>query len=160
MATKDFSGKQEKLIASFLGWNVVSGSGARACYPGDIIGDEWLGECKTHETSNKSIFFSQKVWEKIVDEATAKHRKPVLFVDDGSQTIDKTWCIFNYFAVPDDWKLIELPKKFKVNITLKHEYLIDAYSKLSDTTSCYFSNLGRYKVALLPLRLFNTMINM
>lgn len=159
MSTKDFSNKQEKLIASFLNWDVVSGSGSRACHPGDIIGDEWLGECKTHETSNKSIFFSQTVWEKIVNEAIAKHRKPVLFTDDGSQRLDKTWCIFNHFVVPEDWTTIQLPKKFKVNITLEHEYLIDMYSKLSNDTSCYLVNLGKYKVALLPLRLFNTMIN-
>lgn len=158
MSTKDFSNKQEKLIASFLDWSIVSGSGARACHPGDIIGDEWLGECKTHETPGKSIFFSQKVWEKIVDEAIAKHRKPVLFTDDGSQKIDKTWCIFNHFVVPEDWNTIQLPKKFKTNITVKHEYLIDVYSKV-DATTVYLANLGSYKVALLPLRLFNTMIN-
>lgn len=94
MATKDYSSKQESMIADSLGWSVVAGSGAAACYPGDIISDEWLGECKTHLSPGKKIFFSKKVWKKIQDEAMVKRRFPVLFTDDGSQKSKHTWCLF------------------------------------------------------------------
>ena len=92
MATKDYSSKQENMIADSLGWSVVAGSGAAACYPGDIISDEWLGECKTHLSPGKKIFFSKKVWKKIQDEAMVKRRFPVIFTDDGSQKSKHTWC--------------------------------------------------------------------
>lgn len=92
---KECSRKQEKLIANLLDWNVVSGSGARNLYPGDIQSDEWLGECKTHTTPGHKIVFFKTVWEKIVDEAIAKHRFPALFVDDGSQAISNTWVMYN-----------------------------------------------------------------
>lgn len=94
MATKDFSSKQEKMIADYLGWSVVSGSGAAACFPGDVISDEWLGECKTHVERGQKILFNKKVWDKICDEAMVKRRFPVLFTDDGSQKSGKTWCLF------------------------------------------------------------------
>ena len=95
MATKDYSSKQEKMIADILGWQVVAGSGAAKCHPGDVIGDEWLGECKTHTSSGHAIFFSYSVWSKICEEAMIKHRYPVLFTDDGSQKSDKTWCLID-----------------------------------------------------------------
>ena len=38
MPTKDFSSKQENMVADFLDWSVVVGSGAAACYPGDVTG--------------------------------------------------------------------------------------------------------------------------
>lgn len=97
MSTKDntkiYSSKQENMIASLLGWEVVVGSGAAACYPGDVISDMWLGECKTHVERGHKIFFDRKVWDKIKNEAYVKHRRPVLFTDDGSQLSKKTWCL-------------------------------------------------------------------
>lgn len=93
MATKDYSSKQEHLVADILGWQVVSGSGAAAGHPGDIIGEEWLGECKTHTGSGHKIFFSKSVWDKIKQEAMVKHRFPVLITDDGSQKATNTWCL-------------------------------------------------------------------
>ncbi len=93
-STKFYSSKQEKLISKYLGWSVVTGSGARNHHPGDIESDEWLGECKTHATSGHKIIFNKSVWIKIVDEAVSKYKFPALFVDDGSQTIDQTWVMF------------------------------------------------------------------
>lgn len=93
MSTKDFSSKQEKMIASVLGWKVVAGSGAAACHPGDVISDMWLGECKTHVEKGHKIFFDKRVWEKIKAEAFVKHRFPVLFTDDGTQLSKNTWCL-------------------------------------------------------------------
>lgn len=93
MATRDYSSKQESMVADMLGWEVVAGSGAAACFPGDVIGDEWLGECKTHIDSGHKIFFSRDVWDKIKQEASIKHRFAALFTDDGTQKDSHTWCL-------------------------------------------------------------------
>ena len=53
--TKFYSERQEKYIANQLGWDVVTGSGARDCHPGDVKSDAYLGECKTHTTVKKYI---------------------------------------------------------------------------------------------------------
>lgn len=95
LATKDCSSRQEKLIANYLGWKRVVASGARACHPGDISSDTWLGECKTHMRPGARIKFVFKEWAKIYEEATSKFKFPALFVDDGSQTIENTWCMLN-----------------------------------------------------------------
>lgn len=91
---KYYSSKQENMISKLLGWSVVSGSGSRSLHPGDIVAEEWLGECKTHETSGHRITFTYSVWKKITDEAVSKFKFPALFVDDGSQNISDTWCMF------------------------------------------------------------------
>ena len=96
MTTKNnkvYSDKQEKLVASYLGWNLVTGSGARPNHPGDVISDEWLGECKTHTTEGHDIYFNFEVFQKIIDEASSQFKKAVLFTDDGSQKANHTWCI-------------------------------------------------------------------
>lgn len=92
---KKCSQLQESNIAAYLGWQVVSGSGAAAGHPGDICSTGWLGECKTHVSTGHKIAFIFSVWEKICNEAGAKFKYPVLFVDDGSQKIDRTWVLFN-----------------------------------------------------------------
>lgn len=155
MATKDYSNKQEKMIADYLGWRVVAGSGAAPCHPGDIIGDEWLGECKTHEKSNQPILFKQDVWEKIVEEANKEHRSPVLFTDDGSQKSNRTWCIFPFFRVDDTWSILNLTKQFRTNIIMKLEELNALYP--DDSHICYTASFGNHTVAILPLRLFYEM---
>ena len=83
----------EKMIANYLGWKQVSGSGSRPMHPGDVISEEWLGECKTHITSGQKIIFYFDVWDKLAEEAVSQFKNPVLFVDDGSQTIDKTFAM-------------------------------------------------------------------
>lgn len=111
MPTKDFSSVQENRVADYLGFNVVSGSGARDCHPGDIIGKDWLGECKTHMSIVPRIQFKLDVWKKICDEATAKHRYPVLVVDDGSQKIDRTWVMVKASSLPNYFLRVETSSK-------------------------------------------------
>ena len=101
LPTKIFSSTQERLISDALGWSVVSGSGAAPCAPGDVKGDNWLGECKTHVNNAKSIYFNLDVWHKIESEAMFSHRKPVLFTDDGSQSLSTTWCVCRANSVED-----------------------------------------------------------
>lgn len=155
MSTKDYSSKQESMIADYLGWKVVAGSGAAKCHPGDIIGDGWLGECKTHQTTGHNIFFSQSVWKKILEEANKEHRSPVLFTDDGSQKSNRTWCIFPYFRIDDTWVMHSLDIKFKTNITMSLNKLQELYP--DDSHICYIAALGEHKVGILPLRLFYDM---
>lgn len=95
--TKEFSDKQERMIAEYLGWKQVTGSGSRNFHPGDVVGDEWLGECKTHVNSGHRITFNFRVWDKIAEEAVSQLKYPVLFADDGSQLLENTFCLI---AVP------------------------------------------------------------
>ena len=94
-ATKVYSAKQEKLVASTMGpdWSVVTGSGAAPCVPGDVIGPDWLVECKTHTEYTDKILFKADHWKKIKSEATVKHRCPALVTDNGTQKLDHTWII-------------------------------------------------------------------
>lgn len=93
MATKDYSSVQETKVASVLNWEIVTGSGARPCVPGDVRNDSWLGECKTHTEPGHKIFFDTDVWAKIQKEADVSHRSPVLIVDDGTQDLNHTWIL-------------------------------------------------------------------
>ena len=89
---KYYSNKQEAQIADALGWRKIGGSGAAPCAPGDVRANEWLAECKTH-TKDNPIFFDSAVWSKIKDEAFGHNKKPVLFVDNGTQDLSHTWCL-------------------------------------------------------------------
>ena len=99
MATKDYSSVQEQKVADALGWEVVTGSGARPVTPGDVKSDSWLGECKTHTESGQKIFFDLAVWQKVEKEADATHRSPALIVDDGSQDLSHTWVLCRKVSV-------------------------------------------------------------
>lgn len=96
---REFSNQQEKMIANFLNWSVVKGSGAVACYPGDVQSPKWLGECKTHAKAVSKVTFKKAVWKKICDEAAAKFRYPILFVDSGTQRVDDVWCLFPAYVL-------------------------------------------------------------
>lgn len=158
MATKDFSSKQEKMVADLLGWSVVAGSGAAACYPGDIISDDWLGECKTHVESGKKIFFSKSVWNKICDEAAVKRRFPVLFVDDGSQRSDRTWCLFKKNRLDlDECACYPLPIRKATNITFEHHEMKKTYEEYKEKCSivpAFSYTWDKDEVAILPLSVF------
>lgn len=97
MNNKIGSDKQEKMVARYLGWKQVTGSGARPGLLGDVSGTEWLGECKTHNepTPHEKVTFYKDHWKKISTEAYGTFKRPVLFTDDGTQRYDHTWCIFN-----------------------------------------------------------------
>lgn len=124
MATKTYSTRQENMIAQWLDWKVVAGSGAAACFPGDVISDDWLGECKTHVEPGHKIFFSKSVWDKIKDEAMVKRRFPVLFVDDGTQSIGHTWCLCLYNHLDNEDIHVEpMIKGINKNISFDHEYM-------------------------------------
>lgn len=129
--TKFYSSRQEQQIARYLGWNVVSGSGSRACHPGDILSDEWIGECKTHVSSKKPIEFKSEVWNKLEDEAMSKFKYPVLFVDDGSQKITHTWSLFSCsITLPSVACVFNYPKKFSTNMKVSNDTLWETFSEM------------------------------
>ena len=130
--TKYYSNKQEKLVASELGGYQVGLSGAGPANPGDVKNYEWLVECKTHTSPDQPIFFDANVWKKIEDEAMGVHRKPVLIVDDGSQSISRTWCLcrgtnLNLTGIVTT----DLPVKIRKNISCKHDKLAEGIKSAS-----------------------------
>ena len=109
MTNKEASDKQEKMVAKYLGWRQVTGSGSRPTHPGDVLSDEWMGECKTHVSPNHKVVFKKSVWDKICEEAYAHHRSPAYFSDDGSQLSKNTWVVFKSRLLPTngDYKVVD-----------------------------------------------------
>lgn len=101
-STKYYSTIQEKMVADCLGrdFHAVSGSGAAPCTPGDVIGPDWLIECKTHVTVLPNLIFNRNVWKKIKEEAFAKHRHPALVTDNGTQKLSETWILIRESDAP------------------------------------------------------------
>lgn len=156
--TKELSSKQETMIAKYLDWNVVSGSGARSFHPGDIVSDDYLGECKTHMTKQSKIVFYRDFWDKIKNEAMSQFKTPVLFVDNGTQTIEFTYCVLPYSAIPfefNSYKCLEAPYVCNHNITLG----ITAKSINVEDNLIYKVNWKGEFVALLNLQLFKSIVN-
>jgi hypothetical protein len=124
---KEVSSKQEKVIAEYLGWKTVSASGARDFHKGDIVSEDWLGECKTHMKETMKLSFNQSVFQKISDEAMSKFKKPVLFVDDGTQTLKNTYALLLLKHISNiDFNLMIFGTKFsKININIHLDNLYD-----------------------------------
>lgn len=166
-ATKVYSSKQENLIAYSLGWDVVSGSGAAACWPGDVISQEWLGECKTHTSSGKNILFSLDVWNKINEEAMVKQRKPVLFVDDGSQKLSNTWvCVNELNFNLSSLLIIDSELKIRKNITFNSSKKLDHIEKVKKVAlgdwafdGCFKIKWDKYNVLVMPFEVFKEHYN-
>lgn len=101
---KDLRKKQgqkfEKLVSEYLGWDTVSGSGARF-HPGDLTCEQWLGECKSHVNAQDRIVFNLSVWNKISTEAMSLFKKPAYFVNDGSLDVKSTWVMFRIQELPE-----------------------------------------------------------
>jgi hypothetical protein len=60
-STKFYSNAQERKVSSLLDMKQVSGSGGPCFCCGDILGDMFLGECKT-SMKEKSSFSVKKEW--------------------------------------------------------------------------------------------------
>lgn len=74
------SQKQEKSVAKTFNARVTAASGALWGMKGDVRNDKFLIECKTTEKQFYSV--TNKVWEKIREEAIQDHmRTPILVVD-------------------------------------------------------------------------------
>ncbi len=91
MNNKLFSSRQEKMVADYMGWKVVSGSGARPFDPGDVANAQCLIECKTHNTEQRNVVFRKTHWKKISKEARSVNKYPILITDNGTQMLKNTW---------------------------------------------------------------------
>lgn len=155
MATKDYSIKQEKMIANYLEWDCVVASGARPCHPGDLTSDYWLGECKTHVTAESRIKFSFREWEKICEEAASKGKFAVLFVDDGSQKAFRTWCMIDAKTAPFEFKPLPIYTTVaKCSLFLTSEHMNDCDA--SELKALKFEFNGK-RVLIMRLETFKTM---
>lgn len=158
---KRFSSVQEQRIADYLGWKVVSGSGAREFNKGDVESSYFLGECKTHTTKPQKIIFNLAHWKKIQEEASSKFKTPVLFVDDGSQSPEKTWCMF---PIPAEfsWKGYDLQKvcPFRTNIIFENSTMKKLLNELNGEKPYYKkqylkAEFGGNDIGILDLETFS-----
>lgn len=162
--TKYYSNKQEKLVASYLSMKVVSGSGAADCHPGDVQNEDWLCECKTHVESGKKIMFNLKVWSKICDEAMYKFKNALLVVDDGSQTIENTWVMFDTnCGLCSECKKVPLPGIVKSNITFDSTRMKEHYKSIckdnSHITILVYNVVPKHQqVGIVPIDIFLKML--
>jgi hypothetical protein len=154
MSTKDYSDKQEKMIAEYLDWHQVSGSGARPHSTGDVESSEWLGECKTHVKPGQKIFFDSSIWKKIAEEALAKFKSPAYFVDDGSQKESRTWVIFNEQMLSSRFNVKAYPLRCSTTIRFAHSEL----KAITSEMDVYRITLGEYRLMLCTLETFYNMI--
>ena len=164
--TKSFSEKQEKMVATVLSGKVVAASGARMD-PGDVSTVEWLAECKTHTTPGHNIFFDLSVWKKICDEAMARHRKPVLIVDDGSQKEKNTWCLCRAINLNQTNLLnVDFPNAIRKNITGDGAKMLKDLAAITKRYvgefyigGAYTAIWGDEEVVIMPLTLFKEVID-
>lgn len=146
MNNKYFSNRQEQMIADYLGWRQITGSGSRPGAPGDVNSSQWLGECKTHDTEKKTIVFLKSHWFKICNEARAKNRYPVLFKDNGTQRSDSTW-VMTVLSVFDP-ATVHIIEGLKNTSTKGNSLTFD----LGETQSTYKSNAVADKYNVFTLR--------
>ncbi len=144
-ATKFASSAQESMIANALNWRVVGGSGAFPAQPGDVEGDDWLGECKTHMSNANSIYFDRDVWDKIKEEAQSRRKYPVLFTDDGSRTINNTWCVsLSHSFDLKGISILPYTKTTKKNITFDHSAMLQTMKHYKRTEPNAFNKPCAY----------------
>lgn len=158
--TKYYSSRQERMIADYLGWSVVSGSGARAFNPGDIISNSFLGECKTFTEKSDTIYCYNRVWDKICKEAKSVMKCPVLFIDNGTQDPNHTWCVIpkTFMESVHNSTIVEGTSSLRVSKTrvsfsdsvMQSEFKMYQKSVVGDAISVSFMLSGDI-VVLIPL---------
>jgi hypothetical protein len=152
--TKHYSSLQEKTIADYLGWSAVSASGARPFTKGDIKSCDWLAECKTHTSETDIITITKSVWKKISIEAKGAMRKPVLFIDNGTQDIQFTYAVvpkrvcYGYPLHKVDADIKESQLKFTFSHTAVNKLLSVQFTYLPislQNESLYIMKLDSFK---------------
>ena len=159
MTNKEASTKQEKMVADYMGWHVVSGSGSRPFRPGDVKNEHYLMECKTHTTEQTNIVFYKKHWDKIVIESTSTHKRPVLITDNGTQDVSRTWVIVHWNTLPENCHVIlGLNNTSRTENTMTfnaYESAMNYRLGYRDSDINYFiENFGEDTVAIMPLTEF------
>ena len=157
---KFYSDRPEKMIADYLGWKQVVGSGSRPFTPGDVGSYVWLGECKTHDTEKPNIVFLKRHWLKICSEADSRHRRPILFTDNGTQRSENTWVMLplNVFS-PTIVNIIEGLKNTSIKGTSLTFNLVDAKllyraNSVPDKYNVFTIMWEERDLAIIPLSVF------
>lgn len=132
MTNKEASYKQEHMVAKYMGWGVVSGSGARPFKPGDITSDYFLVECKTHVERQDKICFRQKHWDKLVIEAQSTNKFPLLVTDNGTQNSEYTWVmmplrVISNCSIPNGIDGLNNTTKSHNTVVFEHHEAISLY---------------------------------
>ena len=143
---RSIGSRLEKAVASFLGWDVVTGSGSRDFHPGDLVSENWMGECKTHTSPSSSIVFYRSHWDKICEEAYSHFKYPVLFCDNGTQKAENTWCVCKRISVTCE-EQTDCPIKIRKNLSILLEDM--------DRTKVYRFKFGQDECVLCSLSTFS-----
>lgn len=160
MTNKEASHKQEHMVANFLGWRVVSGSGSRPFKPGDVQNDNYLVECKTHIEEQKNIVFYKKHWDKISIEARTVNKYPALIVDNGTQRENGTWVMIprRLVSCSNKNELLTLTNTSNSGNTITFSYYptyqIYKNSYVEDAINYFLTELNNEKLAILSLSEF------
>ena len=159
MTNKEASNLQESMVAKYLGWNTVVGSGARPFRPGDVQNEHYLIECKTHTSEQQNIIFYTKHWDKISKEARSINKYPALVVDNGTQKSHNTWVMVPKRVLPEKvFKIFGLVNTAKSDstITFRHESAKSLYkSGYNDEKISYFPGwCNQEQVAIMSLSEF------
>lgn len=160
MNNKEFSNRQEKMVADYMGWKVVSGSGARPFAPGDVANSQWLVECKTHNTEQENVVFRKTHWKKISEEARSVNKYSILITDNGTQKLQNTWVMVSRRLVPEDnaFRIFGLVNSARSDstVTFNHTAAVSLYkSGLSNKKINYFPEwCNGEQVAIMPLEEF------
>jgi hypothetical protein len=162
MTNKEASYAQEHMVAKYMGWKVVSGSGARPFAPGDVIADHFIVECKTH-VKECSVQFVKKHWDKIEIEARSKTKFPLLITDDGTQHYKHTWVMIPFFVianctVPSIIDGLDDTSRSGNTVIFNHEAAYSLYKQkqVNGSTSMFLTKWGPEgrPLAILPLEVF------
>jgi len=159
MTNKEASAKQEKLVADYMGWHVVSGSGARPFKPGDVNNEHYLAECKTHVNEQTNIVFYKKHWDKIAIESSSVHKRPVLITDNGTQNSSHTWVAIHWKTLPENCHIIlglNNTSRSENTITFNaYEAAMNYKQGYQDSDINYFiEKFGKDELAIMPLSEF------
>ena len=167
--TKFFSDRQEKAIADYLGWSVVAASGATQFNKGDVIADDWLGECKTHTTEKTRSEFNYGWLKKLIPQSTAIRRSPVVFFDNGTQKIEDTWCIVQRGSIVKNITIIDAEStesiihilvSSTIKVTFNHKLMLEyikAYTT-NETPACIKIDINCQPLLLMRLIDFKSAI--
>jgi len=158
MNKKQSSNKQEKMVADYMGWKVVTGSGSRPFNPGDVNGYNFLVECKTHIEEQVNIVFYKKHWKKISEESLSKHRYPVLITDNGTQRAANTWVMLPKRMISDSFSICQCDDSWNksrsnTTITFEHRAIMQTYRRsYSENNINYIpAKFDDEELAIMPL---------
>lgn len=161
--TKYYSNKQETVVANYLGWKRVAASGARPFNKGDIVSEQWLCECKTRtaRADDYKILFS--VWRKIEREAMSCMKRPVLIIDNGTQSISNQCAVISMMFYDSPYKLLsyDMIKGNELSIRQNMKSFVFSHNVLLNMRKeqyCIRVKVNDVDVVIMPIEFFKEMI--